>query len=34
MLPDQQEVTSLSHRVDQARLDKLLSDHDPFKVPS
>lgn len=29
---DQQEATSVTHRVDQARLDKLLTDHDPFKV--
>jgi len=31
---DNQEVMSVSHRVDQARLDKLLADHDPFKVPA
>lgn len=31
---DHQEVTSLAHRVDQARLDKLITDHDPFKVPA
>jgi hypothetical protein len=31
---DHQEVTAVTSRVDQARLDKLLSDHDPFKVPS
>jgi hypothetical protein len=31
---DQQEVVSVTHRVDQARLDKLLTDHDPFKVPT
>jgi hypothetical protein len=31
---DQQEVTEVVHRVDQARLDKLLTDHDPFKVPA
>jgi hypothetical protein len=31
---DQQEVTDVVHRVDQARLDKLLTDHDPFKAPA
>jgi hypothetical protein len=31
---DQQEVTEVVHRVDQARLDKLLAEHDPFKVPA
>jgi hypothetical protein len=31
---DQQEVTEVVSRVDQARLDKLLVDHDPFKVPA
>ncbi len=30
---DQQESTTVVNRVDQARLDKLLADHDPFKVP-
>ncbi len=30
---DQQESTTVVKRVDQARLDKLLADHDPFKVP-
>ncbi|GII76621.1 hypothetical protein Sru01_16030 [Sphaerisporangium rufum] len=29
---DRQEVTTMSSRVDQARLDRLLSEHDPFKV--
>jgi hypothetical protein len=29
---DHQEITSVAHRVDQARLDKILADHDPFKV--
>ena len=29
---DQQETTMVVNRVDQARLDKLLVDHDPFKV--
>lgn len=28
---DQQEVSSVVSRVDQARIDKLLTDHDPFK---
>ncbi|MCW6010356.1 hypothetical protein K1W54_38280 [Micromonospora sp. CPCC 205371] len=31
---DQQDDSEVVTRVDQARLDKLLSDHDPFKVPS
>jgi hypothetical protein len=30
---DQQETTTVVNRVDQARLDKILVDHDPFKVP-
>ena len=30
---DQQEASEVVNRVDQARLDKLLSEHDPFKVP-
>jgi hypothetical protein len=29
---DRQELSDVSTRVDQARLDKLLSEHDPFKV--
>ncbi|TDW23612.1 YiaA/YiaB family inner membrane protein [Kribbella kalugense] len=29
---DRQEISVVSSRVDQARLDKLLTDHDPFKV--
>jgi hypothetical protein len=31
---DQQETSTVVNRVDQARLDKLLADHDPFKVPA
>ncbi len=31
---DQQEDTSVISRVDQARLDKLLAEHDRFKVPA
>lgn len=31
---DRQEVANLASRVDQARLDKLLSEHDPYKVES
>jgi hypothetical protein len=31
---DQQETHGVVNRVDQARLDKLLAEHDPFKVPS
>jgi hypothetical protein len=31
---DQQEASAVSSRVDQARLDKLLTDHDPFRVQS
>lgn len=29
---DQQEAGAVSSRVDQARLDKLLAEHDPFRV--
>ncbi|MBV2366290.1 YiaA/YiaB family inner membrane protein [Streptomonospora nanhaiensis] len=29
---DRHEETTVSSRVEQARLDKLLSEHDPFKV--
>ncbi|MGR6921634.1 YiaA/YiaB family inner membrane protein [[Actinomadura] parvosata] len=29
---DRQELAEVSTRVDQARLDKLLAEHDPFKV--
>ncbi|MGW6913235.1 YiaA/YiaB family inner membrane protein [Kitasatospora sp. NPDC054939] len=29
---DRQETSELVSRVDQARLDKLLAEHDPFKV--
>jgi hypothetical protein len=31
---DQQETHEVVSRVDQARLDKLLAEHDPFKVGS
>ncbi|MFI5583502.1 YiaA/YiaB family inner membrane protein [Amycolatopsis sp. NPDC051758] len=31
---DRQEETSVLSRVDQARLDKLLAEHDPFKTPA
>jgi hypothetical protein len=31
---DRQEVSEVSNRVDQARLDKLLTEHDPFRVDS
>ena len=30
---DQQENSTVLNRVDQARLDRLLAEHDPFKVP-
>ncbi|GIH74281.1 YiaA/YiaB family inner membrane protein [Planobispora longispora] len=29
---DRQELTEVTSRVDQARLEKLLAEHDPFKV--
>ncbi|GAA2383695.1 YiaA/YiaB family inner membrane protein [Nonomuraea africana] len=29
---DRQELSAVTTRVDQARLDKLLAEHDPFKV--
>jgi hypothetical protein len=31
---DRQETTTVVSRVDQARLDKLMVDHDPFKLGS
>jgi hypothetical protein len=30
---DQQEASSVIGRVDQVRLERLLADYDPFKVP-
>jgi hypothetical protein len=30
---DQQEASAVTNRVDQARLDKLLAEHDPFAAP-
>jgi len=30
---DRQEVDTISSRVDQARLDKLLAEHDPYATP-
>jgi hypothetical protein len=30
---DHQEATSVHGRVDQARLEKLLAEHDPYRVP-
>jgi hypothetical protein len=30
---DQQEAAAVASRVDQARLDKILSEHDPFATP-
>ncbi|WP_329138114.1 YiaA/YiaB family inner membrane protein [Streptomyces sp. NBC_01476] len=32
VIRDRQEVGQMVSRVDQARLDKLLTEHDPFKV--
>lgn len=32
VLRDRQEDTYISSRVDRARLDKLLTEHDPFKI--
>ncbi|GGS86927.1 YiaA/YiaB family inner membrane protein [Nonomuraea spiralis] len=29
---DRQELSEVTNRVDQARLDKLLAEHDPFRV--
>jgi hypothetical protein len=29
---DRHEDTSLAHRVDRARVDKLIAEHDPFRV--
>ena len=31
---DHQESTEVVGRIDQARIDKLLTEHDPFKVPT
>jgi hypothetical protein len=31
---DRQEEDSVAHRVDRARVDKLLAEHDPFRVDS
>ncbi|HWD81649.1 MAG TPA: YiaA/YiaB family inner membrane protein [Kribbella sp.] len=31
---DRQEISEVTNRVDQARLDKLLTEHDPFRVDS
>ena len=33
-LRDQQEASSVLSRVDEARLEKLLADYDPFKAPA
>jgi hypothetical protein len=30
---DQQELSNVWSRVDQARLEKILADHDPYQVP-
>jgi len=30
---DHQEATSVHSRVDQARLEKILTEHDPYRVP-
>ena len=32
VIRDRQEMSEVTNRVDQARLDKLLAEHDPFKV--
>ncbi|MFI7067524.1 YiaA/YiaB family inner membrane protein [Kribbella sp. NPDC050124] len=32
VIRDRQELSEVTNRVDQARLDKLLTEHDPFKV--
>ncbi|NUR84833.1 MAG: hypothetical protein HOY71_12180 [Nonomuraea sp.] len=32
VIRDRQELSVVANRVDQARLDKLLTEHDPFKV--
>ena len=31
---DHQEATSVHGRIDQARLEKLLAEHDPYRVPA
>jgi hypothetical protein len=30
---DHQEATAVTNRVDQARLDKILTEHDPYATP-
>lgn len=32
VIRDRHEDTSLAHRVDRARVDKLIAEHDPFRV--
>jgi hypothetical protein len=32
VIRDRQELSEVTNRVDQARLDKLLVEHDPFKI--
>ncbi|MGI5245014.1 YiaA/YiaB family inner membrane protein [Dactylosporangium sp. CA-139066] len=34
VIRDQQETASVVQRVDQARLDRILTEHDPFRAPS
>ena len=34
VIRDAQESTSVASRLDQARVDKILADHDPFRVVS
>jgi hypothetical protein len=34
VIRDQQESSSVLQRVDQARLDRILSEHDPFRSPA
>ncbi|MCT2591443.1 hypothetical protein LHJ74_16280 [Streptomyces sp. N2-109] len=31
---DRQETLEVTHRVDQARIDKIISEHDPFEIKS
>jgi hypothetical protein len=30
--PDRQEIDQVTSRIDQARMEKLLADHDPYRL--
>ncbi|WP_067531189.1 YiaA/YiaB family inner membrane protein [Nocardia crassostreae] len=33
VIRDQHESSKVHHRIDEARMEKLMAEHDPFKVP-